>query len=159
MTYAALKRAADTAKSKAGQFVAAEYTISKSEFMRRVHQKTHIKSESGGVISMKVTYAGHVIPLIEFNTRYSRSGTLTTQVKRDSTPATLDHAFAARVFGPIGIFERVGYERFPVEQKFGPSGAHMMSNETIVENMDEIIRDTYERRLEHEITRVLNGWR
>lgn len=45
-----------------------------------------------------------------------------------------------------------------MEQKFGPSTGHMMRNEEVIEKMDETIRDTYEKRVEHEILRVLNGW-
>ena len=33
--FSALKRTGDTAKTRAGQFAAAEYTINKGEFMRR----------------------------------------------------------------------------------------------------------------------------
>jgi len=155
---AALKRAGNTAKTKAGQFASSEYAINKSDFMRYVHQKTHITSESGGIISMNITYAGNVIPLLKFNTKFSRNGLLQTQVKRGGASTVLEHAFAAKVFGPVGVYERVGADRFPIEQKFGPSSAHMMSNENVVEQMDITIRETYERRLEHEITRVLNGW-
>lgn len=157
-SHAALKRAGDTAKTKAGQFAAAEYTINKGDFMRNVHQKSHITSTAGGVVSMSISYAGNVLPLLTFNTKFSRNGLLQTQVKRGGTSTVLEHAFAAKVFGPIGVFERVGSERLPVEQKYGPSTGHMMRNENVVEKMDETIRDTYERRLEHEITRVLNGW-
>jgi hypothetical protein len=157
-SYAALKRAGDTAKTRAGQFAAEAYTIKKGDFMKNVHQKSHIKSESGGIVSMSISYAGNVLPLLTFNTKYSRSGLLQTQVKRDGATAVLERAFAARVFGPIGVFERVGEKRFPVEQKFGPSTAHMMSSEQVVEKMDATVRETFERRLEHEITRVLNGW-
>ncbi len=157
-SYAALKRAGDTAKTRAGQFAAEAYTIKKGDFMKNVHQKSHIKSESGGIVSMSISYAGNVLPLLTFNTNYSRSGLLQTQVKRDGATAVLERAFAARVFGPIGVFERVGEKRFPIEQKFGPSTAHMMSSEQVVEKMDATVRETFERRLEHEITRVLNGW-
>ena len=157
-TSSALKRAGDTAKTRAGQFAAAEYTINKGDFMRNVRQKSHITSEAGGIVSLRISYAGSVLPLLTFRTRYSRNGLLQTQVKRDGSPAVLQHAFAAKVFGPVGVFERVGSERFPVEQKYGPSTAHMMQNEAVIEKMDTTIRETYERRLEHEITRVLNGW-
>ena len=81
-----------------------------------------------------------------------------TQVMRNGGAATLQHAFVARIFGPTAVFERVGSPRFPVEQKFGPSTGHMMRNEEVIEKMDETIRDTYEKRVEHEILRVLNGW-
>lgn len=157
-SYSALKRAGDTAKTRAGQYAAEEYTINKGDFMKNVRHKSHINSEAGGIISMNISYAGNVLPLLTFRTRYSRSGLLQTQVKREGGPTILEHVFAARVFGPIGVFERVGPERFPVEQKYGPSTAQMMQNETVVKKMDETIKETFDRRLEHEITRVLNGW-
>jgi len=157
-SHAALKRAGDTAKTRAGQFVASEYTINKSDFMRNVHQKSYITSEAGGVVSMSISYGGNVLPLLTFNTKFARNGLLQTQVKRGGASTVLEHAFAAKVFGPIGVFERVGSERFPVEQKYGPSTGHMMQNDTVVDKMDETVRDIFEQRLEHEITRVLNGW-
>lgn len=157
-SYSALRRAGDTAKTRAGQYAAEEYIINKGDFMKNVRHKSHINSEAGGIVSMSISYAGNVLPLLTFRTRYSRSGLLQTQVKREGTPTMLKHAFAARVFGPIGVFERIGADKFPVEQKYGPSTAHMLQNETVVKKMDETIRDTFDRRLEHEITRVLNGW-
>lgn len=156
--FSALRRAGDTAKTRAGQFAAAEYTINKGEFMRRVHSKTHITGGAGGVMGMSISFSGTVLPLLTFNTTYSRDGTVQTQVKRNGGAATFQHAFVARIFGPTAVFERVGSPRFPVEQKFGPSTGHMMRNEEVIEKMDETIRDTYEKRVEHEILRVLNGW-
>ncbi len=158
--YNALKRAGDTAKTKAGQFAAAEYTISKSTFMSNVHEKTRITggNSMGGVATLSISFAGSVLPLLSFSTRYSRGGTLTTQVKRNGGGGTLQHAFVASIFGPAAVFERVGRSRFPVEQLFGPSTGHMMQNDQVVENMDKTIKDTFEQRAEHEILRLLNGW-
>jgi hypothetical protein len=158
--YNALKRAGDTAKTKAGQFAAAEYAITKSTFMSNVKEKTRITggNSMGGVASLSISFAGTVLPLLSFSTKYSRDGALTTQVMRNGGAATLQHAFAARVFGPIAVFERVGAPRFPVEQKFGPSTGHMMQNEKVVEQMDKTIQETFEQRAEHEILRLLNGW-
>jgi len=157
-SHSALKRAGDTAKTKAGQFAAAEYTINKGTFMSNVSSKSKISGDSGGVVSMSISYAGSVLPLLTFNTKYSRDGRVQTQVKRNGGAATLQHAFAASIFGSVAVFERVGAPRFPVEQKFGPSTGHMMQNEKVIEQMDETIRETYEKRMEHEISRVLNGW-
>ncbi len=158
--YNALKRAGESAKTKAGQFAAAEYAISKSTFMGNVKEKTRITggNSAGGVASLSISFAGTVLPLLSFSTRYSRDGAITTQVMRNGGAATLQHAFAASIYGPIAIYERVGAPRFPVEQKFGPSTAHMMQNEQVVEKMDKTIRETFEQRAEHEILRLLNGW-
>lgn len=155
---AALKRAGDAAKTRAGQFAAAEYTISKGDFMRHVTEKTHINGGAGGVMNMSISFGGQVLPLLTFNTTYTKDGAVQTQVKRNGGASTLQHAFVARIFGPTAVFERVGSPRFPVEQKFGPSTAHMMQNEQVIEKMDETIRTTYDTRIEHEILRVLNGW-
>ncbi len=156
--YASLKRAGDTAKTKAGQFAAAEYTINKGTFMSNVNMKSQLSGSSGGVASMSINYAGNVLPLLTFNTKYSRDGHVQTQVKRNGGAASLQHAFVANIFGTVAVFERVGAPRFPVEQKYGPSTAHMMQNDHVIEAMDETIRETYEKRMEHEIARVLNGW-
>ena len=169
--YGALKRAGEAAKTQAGRFAAEEYTIRKSDFMKNVTVKTSIGNESGrgdvtavngaaagGVVSLNIRYAGNVLPLLAFDTHFGRNGRLRVQVKRLGDSKPLNRAFAARVFDRMGVFEREGDARFPVRQLYGPSTAHMMRNERVVEKMDATIRETYEKRIDHEIDRVLNGW-
>ena len=156
--FSALRRAGDTAKTRAGQFAAAEYTINKGEFMRGVHSKTHITGGAGGVMGMSISFSGTVLPLLTFNTTYSRDGTVQTQESAESRRARKRQS--GRKCGPRMRVEASQLRRcaLPVEQKFGPSTGHMMRNEEVIEKMDETIRDTYEKRIEHEILRVLNGW-
>lgn len=156
--YAALKRAGDTAKTKAGQFAAAQYTINKGTFMSNVKQKSSVSGDGGGVATLSISYAGSVLPLLTFQTRASRTGLVQTQVMRAGVPATLQHAFIAPVFGQTAVFERVGPSRFPVQQLFGPSTGHMMQNEQVAEQMQDTITETFEKRVEHELLRVMNGW-
>lgn len=156
--HAALTRAAAKAKTEAGRFAAQEYTIGKGAFMGRTKVRTTVSGGSGGATSVSILYAGSVIPLLEFNTRYSRGGSLTTQVKRTGGAAVLQHAFAAPVFGQTAVFEHINQTRGPVEQKFGPSTAHMMQNENVIEQMDKTIQETFDQRIDHEISRILNGY-
>lgn len=156
--YAALKRAGDTAKTKAGQFAAAQYTISKGTFMSNVNTKSSVSGDMGGAAELRISYAGSVLPLLAFHTRASRNGLVQTQVMRSGGAVTLQHAFIAPVFGQTAVFERVGAPRFPVRQLFGPSTGHMMQNEQVAEQMSETIQDTFDKRVEHELLRVLNGW-
>lgn len=107
---------------------------------------------------MNISFGGSVLPLLTFNTKYSKNGLVQTQVKRNGGAATLQHAFAASIYGPIAIFERQGKSRFPVEQKYGPSTGHMMQNDKVIEQMSQTIQNTYDSRIEHEILRVLNGY-
>jgi len=154
----ALKRAGDKAKSEAGSFAAREYTLSKGEFMKRVDVKTDVRDGSM-TTSLSINFRGATIPLIMFNTKHSLGGTVTAQVKRGQGGA-IHRAFAARVYhGRLRLFERVGKARLPVEQKFGPSGAQMMRNEDITEDMTNIIRETFDERLEHEAWQILSGTR
>jgi hypothetical protein len=169
--YNAAKRAGQAAKTEAGRYAAKAYTISKSTFMKRVsvETKTHLDSYSapGGYIkkglgahtvaSVSINFCGSVIPLLEFNTKFTGGGRLTTQVKRNGAGGTLQHAFAARVYEKKAVFERVGKARFPIEEKYGPSTAHMMREDSVVENMTKTIGETFEKRMEHEIWRILTG--
>lgn len=153
---AALKRAAQSAKTKAGQYVAAEYTIGQGGFKSHVKDKTYIEGNGGGVASVKLVFAGSVIPLIEFSTRYSKNGGVAVSVKKGGG-GTLDHAFIANA-SRIGVYERVTSSRLPIEQKYGPSAAHMMENESVEQKMEQQVVTVFNERIEHEITRILNGW-
>lgn len=155
---AALKRAGDTAKTRAGQFAAAEYTINKGTFMSNVHMKSRTYGSIGGVAGVNLSFSGSVLPLLTFNARFSRSGDLKVQVKRNGGGGTLQHTFVANISGKTGVYERLGTSRFPVEQKFGPSTGHMMQNERVIEEMDKTVSEVFEKRMEQEIYRLLNGF-
>ena len=155
--HAALVRAGATAKTKAGQFAAQEYTMKKSSFMVRTKVKTHVDGGFWGASSVRIQFAGRVIPLLEFNTRYANGG-LFTQIKRANSGEALEHAFAAPVYGQTAVFEHVDKTRGPLRQKFGPSTAHMLQNEDVIERMDKAMQETFDKRIDHEISRILHGW-
>jgi hypothetical protein len=153
-TYAALKRAGEAAKTQAGRLAAAEYFISQGSFSSNSKQTTQTSAAG-----MTIRYAGRVLPLLTFNTRYTRGGGLMfAQVRKDSGGGTLRHVFTANIGGRLGAYERKGPSRFPVEGKYGPSTAHMMQHEKVIEGMVETMEETFDRRIEHEITRILSGY-
>jgi hypothetical protein len=153
---AALKRAGETAKTQAGRFAAAEYYISAGAFAGNSKQTVKMQ-DSGASASMSITFAGRVLPLLTFKTRYSKGGMMFAQVRRDSGGGTLRRVFTANLGGRLGAYERKGKARFPIEGKYGPSTAHMMQNEDVSEEMAKTIIETYDKRIEHEITRILSG--
>ncbi len=156
--YAAAKRAAQRGKTEAGRFAAEEYTINKGTFMSRCKIKTSVAGGSGGATSISISFAGTVIPLIEFNTKYSKGGMLSTQVKRTGGSAILEHAFAAPLYGATQVHEHAYVTRGPVETLYGPSTGHMMQNEIVTEKMEKVISETFDQRIDHEMSRILNGW-
>ena len=155
----ALTRAAAAGKTAAKQPVTKEYTISQSEFLARTRNINHFVRETGGGISVVFGFRGNVIPLMKFSTRVNGSGQVVTQVKRSGSAATLDRAFTAQMGGHRGVYERVGVKRFPVEELYGPATPQMMySNEEVMDEIEDKMAETYEKRIDHEILRVLNGW-
>lgn len=155
----ALTRAAAAGRTAAKQPVTKEYAISQSEFLARTKNINHFVRNSSGGISVVFGFRGNVIPLTRFDTRVNNSGQVVTKVKRSGAAATLDRAFSAQMGGHRGIYERVGVSRFPVEELYGPATPQMMySNETVTDEMERKMAETYEARIDHEILRILNGW-
>ncbi len=154
--YNALRRAADSGKTQAGRFAAEQYTITKGQFMSHIRAKVMQDGGHLGVDSVKILFAGQVIPLIEFRTRFSKDGGISTVVKKGGG-GSLSHAFIANI-GGHNVYERITTKRFPLEKKYSPSAAHMMMDENVEKNMDEHVTKVFNERIEHEITRILNGW-
>ena len=156
--HSALRRAANSAKAKAGSFASSRYYISAGGFKSHVVDKITMDggNSSGGVTGVKLTFAGSVIRLIEFRTRFSPTGGVSVSVKKGGG-GVISQGFIVNA-GRMGVFERVGASRLPIEQKFGPSAAHMMEDEEVTKQMEEHIVETFNDRIEHEIDRILNGW-
>lgn len=155
----ALTRAAAAGKTAAKEPITREYSISQSEFLAQTRTINHFVRETGGGISVVFGFRGYVIPLMKFNTRVNDSGQVVTQVKRSGAAATLDRAFTAQMGGHRGVYERVGVKRFPVEELYGPATPQMMySNEDVMDEIEDKMAETYEKRIDHEILRILNGW-
>jgi hypothetical protein len=155
----AIKRSAKHGLTVGMRIVAEEYAISQGELKSRTRNINTIERTGPGVYEVTFGYRGNVIPLIKYDTRIGRDGRVTTRVLRTNTRKTLDNAFIATVNYHTGVFEREGRSRFPIRELFGPSAVQAFyERESTVDKMEEEIRKTYEARIEHEITRVLNGW-
>lgn len=156
----ALSRAAAAGRTEAKKPVLAEYAIDQNTYLRETRTINHFERNTDGSISVAFAFAGYVIPLLQFNTSVDSSGRVVTQVKRNGAAETLNHAFKAQMGPHIGIYERTGASRFPVKELYGPATPQMMySNETVMDAVEEKMADTYNRRIEHEVDALLNGWR
>lgn len=155
----ALARAAAAGKTEAKRPVTKEYAISQSEFLARTKNINHFVRESDGGIYVVFGFRGNVIPLTKFKTSINSNGQVVTQVKRSGAAESLNRAFSAQMGGHRGIYERLGPSRFPVEELYGPATPQMMySNEDVMDAVEQKMADTYEKRIDHEILRILNGW-
>lgn len=157
----ALSRAAAAGRTEAKKPILAEYAIDQSTYLGETRTINHFERSADGSVSVAFAFAGYVIPLLRFNTSVdSSSGRVVTQVKRNGAAETLNHAFKAQMGAHTGIYERTGAGRFPVKELYGPATPQMMySNEDVMDAVEEKMADTYQKRIEHEIDALLNGWR
>lgn len=148
-------RAAQKGKTEAGRFAAATYSINKGTFMANCKIKVETGGGAGSVTSVGISFSGSVIPLIEFDTHWGKGGGLTTTVKQSTE--TLAHAFAAPVYGRTQAHEHEYGTTGPVETLYGPSTGQMMQDDQISEDMSNLIAETFDKRIDHEISRLLAG--
>lgn len=154
----ALARAGKSGITHGARMVSKEYTLPYSEIVRHVRTINRRKDHGSG-IEVVFGYAGHVIPLVAFDFSAPKTGKLAARVKKSSSKETLDRAFVGHMGRHVGIFQRETEERFPVKELFGPAVPSMMySNEEVMDSIEEKVVETYEKRIEHEITRILNGY-
>lgn len=155
----AIKRAAQHGLSVGMKIVSEEYAIDQGELKRRTKNINVIEKTGAGSYDVAFGYRGSVIPLMKYDTKVSKDGRIETRVLRQNARQQLDHAFVAQMGSHTGIFERETDERFPVRELFGPSAVQAFyAREETVDKMGDALRETYEARIEHEISRVLNGW-
>ena len=155
----ALSRAATSGRAGAAREVNKQYFLKVSDFKKYTKSYQHVK-RSGNEINVGLEFHGFHVPLVRFNSRLSSTGRIRVQVRRDSVSEELRHVFRATMAsGHIGLFERSGTNRLPIEQKFGPSVPQMMgANENLASTIGDQMRNTFEDRMEHEVLAVLNGW-
>lgn len=80
------------------------------------------------------------------------------RVKKNSSRKVIKHAFSADLkSGHNGIFVRAGKSRFPIKQLYGPSVPQMIGSKSVSKQIEEKASVTLEKRLDHEINRVLEG--
>lgn len=154
----ALKYAAKRGENYGASAVKKDYYITSYNFKRytRVKKRYGVKS---GEMKAEIYYMGEHVPLIYFNTHINKNGLMQVRVKRSSKSSLLKHVFTQQVGKKhLGLFERVTKDRYPIEEKFGPSVPQMMySNEDVAERISEMTSEAFEKRLDHEINSILNG--
>ena len=156
--YSALKRSSSTALTHASREIRKEYINRAGDIKKYTYRKVHYET-SGGTTTANVEFRGTHIPLIRFDYCIGADGRVSARVKRSSARTVLDHVFQATVGKHTGLFERDGSKRVPMRELFGPSVPQMLnSNEDVEDEMIDRLYEEFEKRLDHEILAVMNGW-
>ena len=142
-----------------------------SNIRKEVRERYHIKAgdirntietkkASSGSLSASVISKGRTIPLDKFKVNPKtanprRKKQLKIAVKKDGVKQVLG-AFISDLHG-LKVFKRSSKKRLPIERLFGPSVPQMIKNESISEKVESEAVITFDKRVTHEINRMLNN--
>lgn len=154
----ASSRAVMTARNIAWQETSKVYTVKRADFARYTKLTTRrLMSES---IGFGLRAVANLVPLERYKHSGGRKGKkLSVEVIRGYETEMKDMFVAnlGRGYGDA-ILERTTPKRESSETKFSTSGAHMLNNPLVTEGMGNAAAETFEKRLEHEIDRILRGY-
>lgn len=155
----AINRGLTSMRQKSTEKVRESYSIKRKDLTDRSVMR--MKKANFSNLSGSIQYSGAVIPLIKFNVNPTKPSKkpVTVSVLKKNTGERLQSAFVARMpSGHVGVFERLTRERTPTKELYGPSIKHMMENEEVLNKIEADAKEQVNKRLEHEISRILNGY-
>jgi len=156
-----IRRTNSTVKAETVRQITSTYAISAQNARAGANIRARVKSADGGVIGT-VSFAGYKLPLYRFNvspTMPIQRVTVKAAVMKENAQTPFAHAFIARMKnGHTGMFERDTTRSFPVTEFMAQSTAQMAGNDEVLERVSEKAQETVNKRVEHEITRILNGY-
>lgn len=149
----ALNRSLDSAKSEAVRAVAEEYTVKQ----KQVRPTMRAKKSSASNLEAEIVSTGASLPLMEFkvaprsDTTGNRRQPIRVQVKKGGG-GKLTRSFIHKG----RVYEREGETRLPIRPLSGPAVPVMLNNEQVVERVEKKAIETVEKRLDHEVGRLLD---
>ena len=156
-----IKRATSTVRSETTKQISSVYAISQKDIRAETNINMYTRTSGNNVIG-QISFSGYKIPLYRFNVSpkdvIHGARVKGAQLKGNQQTA-FEHAFIARMkSGHIGIFERDTSKRFPITEIMGSSTAQMAHNAVVLEAVEKKTQEVVEKRIEHEITRILNAY-
>ena len=152
-----INRALGTVRSQSGKVIRETYNIKQSDIT--ANQNMKMKRATAGDLVGSIEFAGTVIPLKRFKVSPPAPAQRTVSVSVLRAGKRLESAYVADLgkYG-VGVFERLTRRRDSSQQLYGPSTAHMMGNENVLDKVEQAAQETIDKRVEQEITRILNGY-
>ena len=156
--YNILNRTASAVKSESSKEVRKTYKIKRGDLVN--NQNVKVEKAGPSKLEAAILFSGNLIPLIKFdvNPKQPQHKIVSASVLNNSGKKQLLHAYVADLgkYG-VGVFERETKKRESSKQLYGPSAAHMVGNDVVLNKIQEVATDTIDMRVEHEISRILKG--
>ena len=125
--FAAMGRTLSHSKTVLSREIRSEYSI-KAKTARRAISAKRVKDTTGA------------------KRREVRLGIRKTGLK------SVDRGFVSKKV----LLQRTTSSSYPLEPVFGPSVAGMAANDEVVKTLESAVAETFERRLDHEVKRILS---
>lgn len=153
----ALNRAAMNVKSNASKKAREVYRIKAQD----VNKTFKINRASRNNLSASVVSSGGSIGLEKFKTNLKdptakKPRVFKAAVKKQGGLKQILRGFVADISG-VKVFQRTSKKRLPIQRLFGPPVPQMVSNPEVQHFIESQAAETFEKRLDHEIKRVMEG--
>lgn len=154
----AINRVGQGVKTEASRKIRETYRIRSSDVSK--YGNIRVTRASPERMQLLLTSRGRNIPLIRFATSPNKPPdkqpkVLKASVKREGGRKPIPGAFVARMrSGHVGVFERAGKSRTPIEEKYGPAVPVMLNNPEITQHLMDEAQRRMKVRLDHEMNRV-----
>lgn len=152
----AINQSAESSRTKASQEVRAKYVIRALD----VKKPMKVKKATASRLSAHVHISGGVTPLMKFDITPTMPDIMPVRarVKKGSSRKLIPHAFVAKMDNAhMNAFTRVGKRRLPIKGRYGPSIAQMTREPKVFTNITTHAQKTLDKRLDHEMNRLLYG--
>lgn len=151
----ALNRTTQMTRTEASKNVRKTYRIKAQD----VNKTVTVKRGSVSNLTSELKWSGANIPLIKFRASPNkvtsrRPRVLKAAVKRAGLKP-IRGAFIAKAGSHIGVFERTGKKRLPIEELFGPSTPSMLGQEEQIDHLQQFAEEKLTQRFEHELNHRL----
>ncbi len=121
-----------------------------------VRKSIKVEQALNGSLEAAAIATGKRIPLIHFEARPKQPGGrrpikgVSVQVKKERK--VLKGSFLARLkSGHVGVFQREGDDRLPIEEKRSLAVPQMLENQDVIEEIQEKAENRFDKSLSHEI--------
>nr|MBQ4453228.1 hypothetical protein [Clostridia bacterium] len=149
----AAKRAGNAGRTEAKKYVVPKYNIKAGQFTKNTRTQVQVGGSGGSAASVKITYSGSRLAVLEFKPNVSKESGVTYQAKR-GVEEKLPHAFEVNPYGKH-IFQRAGRSRFPIVKQVDRATPHMLKDPEVADPLGKKIMEVFNQRLVHEIGYIL----
>lgn len=154
--YRALNRTATNLKTNASKKAREIYRVKAKDINQTFSIQKANKSSLAALVVSKSKSMGLEKFKINAKDPQKRPKAFKAAVKKSSGAKEIVRAFVANING-IKVFHRVGQKRLPIQRLYGPPVPQMVNNREVRDFVEKQAVETYNKRLDHEINRIMEG--